>query len=94
MNSFLKYEWRPHDGGTQVGVTFNGNLMDITKAVGMLIQQLYGNLRDEDKEFFRFMCKQMMDDDCPIWHPEQEKVTTIDLKELRKQMREEAEQNG
>ena len=94
MSSFLKYEWRPDDVGARIGFTFNGSAYDMVKAIGMLIQQAYGSIRAEDRDLFQFFCKRMMDDDCPIWHPEQEKVTTIDLKELRKQMREEAEQNG
>ena len=93
MSSFLKCEWRPHDGGVQIGFTFNGSAYDMTKAIGMLIQQAYENLHAEDRDLFRFLYRRMMDNDCPIWHPEQDKATIIDMKELRKQMREEAEQN-
>lgn len=92
MSSFLKYEWRPNDGGVQIGVTFNGSVMDLIKAVGMLIQQLHGDLRDEDKKFFHFMCKRMMDDDSLIWHPERENKIVVDLKALKKTL--EAQQDG
>lgn len=92
MNVFLRYEWRPRAGGTEIAFEFNGNILDMTKAVGMLIQQAYGNACAEDRQFFKFACKQMMDDDCPVWHLERENVMTIDMKELRKQARGKTEQ--
>lgn len=92
MNSFLKYEWRPHDGGVQIAVTFEGSILDLLKATGMMIQHLYGNLKEEDKSFFRFMCKQMMDDDAPTWRPERNNAVTVDLKALKKTL--EAQQDG
>ena len=89
MNSFLKYEWRPRVDGTEIVFKFNGNILDMTKGVGMLMQQAYGNARAEDRLFFKFACKQMMDDDSPVWHLERENVMMIDMKELRRQMKDE-----
>lgn len=55
MNSFLKYEWRPHDDGVQITFTFNGSVFDMVKAIGMLIEQVYGNIRAEDRDFFSIL---------------------------------------
>ena len=92
MNKFLHYEWRPRADGTEIVFKFSGSIFDMMKAIGMLMQQAYGNACAKDRAFFKFACELMMDDDSSVWHLEKENVTTIDMKELRNQARAEAEQ--
>ncbi|MBR3331663.1 MAG: hypothetical protein IKG25_10760 [Mogibacterium sp.] len=92
MSNFLSYEYRPHDGGVQITFAFEGTIVDATKAIGRLIQQFYGKLDDRIKPAFAFACKQLMDEDSPIWNPHDEETIIVDLKALKKTL--EAQQDG
>lgn len=92
MNSFLKYEWRPHDGGTQIAFAFEGTVVDATAAVGRLIQQFYDKIDDREKPMFAFACMRLMDKDSPVWNPKAKETIIVDLKALKKTL--EAQQDG
>lgn len=84
MNSFLKYEWRPRDGGEQIAFAFEGTTVDAVTAIGRMIQQFYDKTDDRAKPAFCFACKRLMDGDSPVWHPKDEETVIVDLKALKK----------
>lgn len=79
----LLYELKKTNIGTQITLETEGNAIELTSAVGRLMQQIYLNMDPFMAEVFRKACQAVTADDSPIWKPEE--GIKIDLAALKRQ---------
>ena len=84
----LLFDCKTLKNGALVRMESEGTLIELTGAVGRLIQQLHEKFPEPVRPEFRAMIRAMVTDaDTPIWEPTKAEVR-IDLKELEKQVEE------
>ena len=84
----LKYSYEKVKSGIQIGLEFRGDVVEITAAIGRLIQQVFLKMPDEIRPAFRATMQQVVAKDSPVWQPDGEESICIDVGALRRQQRE------
>lgn len=79
----LLYEFKKTNFGSEITLETEGNAIELTAAVGRLMQQIYLNMDPLMAQIFRKACQVATADDSPIWKPEE--GIKIDLAALKRQ---------
>ena len=88
----LKYSFEKVKSGTQIRLEIQGNIVEVTEAIGRLIQQVFLKTPEEIRPAFRAAMQQVVAIDSPVWQPDGEKSICIDVGALRRQQREAGDQ--
>ena len=87
----LKYSYEKVENGTQIGLEIQGDSVEITAAIGRLIQQVFLRMPEEIRPAFRTAMQHVVAADSPVWQPDEESIC-IDVGALRRQKREAGDQ--
>lgn len=88
--NMLKYEYREEKNKpTEIRLEACGNMVDMTAAVGRLIQQLYFKMPEILRPMFKHAMQHLPDDDSPIWNPDE--WIEIDMQALTAQIKGDAD---
>lgn len=88
----LKYSFERVKSGTQIRLEYEGNVVEITAAIGRLIQQVFLKTPEEIRPVFRAAMQHVVAEDSPVWQPDGEESICIDVGALRRQQREAGDQ--
>lgn len=88
----LKYSYEKVKNGTQIRLEIQGNVVEVTAAIGRLIQHVFLNTPEEIRPAFRTAMQHVVAEDSPVWQPEGEESICIDVGALRRQQREAGDQ--
>lgn len=88
----LKYSFEKVKSGIQIGLEFQGNVIEVTEAIGRLIQQVFLKTPEEIRPVFRAAMQHVVAEDGPVWQPDGEESICIDVGALRRQQREAGDQ--
>lgn len=88
----LKYSYEKVENGTQIGLEIQGDGVEITAAIGRLIQQVFLRMPEEIRPAFRTAMQHVVAADSPVWQPNGEESICIDVGALRRQQREAGDQ--
>ena len=88
----LKYSFEKVKNGIQIGLEFQGDVVEITAAIGRLIQQVFLKMPEEIRPVFRAAMQHVAAEDSPVWQPDGEESICIDVGALRRQQREAGDQ--
>ena len=88
----LKYSFERVKSGTQIRLEYEDNVVEITAAIGRLIQQVFLKMPEEIRFMFRTAMQHVVAEDSPVWQPNGEESICIDVGALRRQQREAGDQ--
>lgn len=74
--------------GISIGLEVQGDVIEVTAAIGRLIQQVFLKMPEEIRPAFRAAMQHVVAEDSPVWQPEDEEHICIDVGALRRQQRE------
>ena len=84
----LKYSFEKVKNGTEIRLEFQGNIIEVTEAIGRLIQQVFHKTPDEIRPAFRAAMQHVVAEDSPVWQQDGEECICVDVGALRRQQRE------
>lgn len=79
----LLYEYEKNEIGHRIKLETGGNFLELSSAVGRLMQQIFFNMPEPDRFIFQKACQIMTANDSSIWKPEE--GVKIDLAALERQ---------
>lgn len=88
----LKYSFEKVKNGIQIGLEVQGDVVEITAAIGRLIQQVFLKMPEEIRPAFRAAMQHVVAKGSPVWQPDGEESICIDVGALRRQQREAGDQ--
>lgn len=84
----LKYSYEKVKNGIQIGLEVQGDVIEVSAAIGRLIQQVFLKTPEEIRPVFRAAMQHVVTEDSPVWQPDGEESICIDVGALRRQQRE------
>lgn len=88
----LRYSYEKVRNGISIGLEVQGDVIEVTAAIGRLIQQVFLKMPEEIRPAFRAAMQHVVAEDSPVWQPEGEESICIDVGALRRQQREAGDQ--
>ena len=87
---YLKFEYRKEKNKpTEIRLEASGGIMDMTVALGRLIQQLYFKTPESLRPLFKHAIQHLPDDDSPIW--KMDEWIEVDMQALTAQIKGDAD---
>lgn len=84
----LRYSCEKVRNGISISLKYEGNVVELTAAIGRLIQQVFLKSPEEIRPAFRAAMQHVVAEDSPVWQPVGEESICIDVGALRRQQRE------
>ena len=88
----LKYSYEKVRDGISIGLEVQGDIIEVTAAIGRLIQQVFLKTPDEIRPVFRAAMQHVVAEDSPVWQQNGEECICVDVGALRRQQREAGDQ--
>ena len=88
----LRYSYEKARDDIGIGLEVEGDVIEVTAAIGRLIQQVFLKMPDEIRPAFRAAMQHVVTEGSPVWQQNGEECICVDVGALRRQQREAGDQ--